>query len=186
MRRPSPPGARSRHRPGPPEQVGQPEPIRKASPEVTRPSDMSSPTRRLTDHLHQTFDTFLEDAPALLLSMVAPVSTQSPSVCRDSTFSRPPRKRPRVGSRHEGGPMGSEWGLAPLRIGRDNSRSLGDPLVRRRPDLGQRTPGSTEIGFVRQRRPVMVWTTRGSSWQSRTSSPSARRRRPRPHASPPS
>ena len=33
---------------------------------------MSSPTRRLTDRLHQTFDTVLEDTPVLLLSMVAP------------------------------------------------------------------------------------------------------------------
>jgi hypothetical protein len=33
---------------------------------------VSSPTRRLTDHLHQTFDTVLEDTPVLLLSMVAP------------------------------------------------------------------------------------------------------------------
>ena len=42
------------------------------------------------------------------------------------------------------------------------------------------------IGFVSKRRPVMVWTTRGSSWQSRASSPSARRRPPRPSASSPS
>ncbi len=27
--------------------------------------------------------------------------------------------------------MGRNWGLPPLRIGRDNSRRLGDPLVRR-------------------------------------------------------
>jgi hypothetical protein len=51
----------------------QPEPIRKASAEVAHDAlCLSSPTRRLTDRLHQTFDTVLEDAPVLLLSMVAP------------------------------------------------------------------------------------------------------------------
>ena len=82
--------------------------------------------------------------------------------------------------------MGSQWGLAPFRIGRDKQqktrRSLGLPRL----DLETTNAGFDGTGFVSERRPVMVWTTRGSGWQSRTSSPSTRRRPPRPPASSPS